>query len=279
MIEQMAHRLEQKTAARAAREARQRRQAGARLRTRRLEWIGALVVAVVAVLAGVIAFGSGGGGSAKVATPKNPTAVATVKRLLDGIPQSGMTLGSPTAPVTITEYADIVCPVCAVYATTTEPQLIVQYVRSGRVKLVLRGLETASFSHNHSEYVPSQTAIRSAGLQGRAWDYLQLAYNEQPQTIGGAPAELSSYVTPAYLQGLAQQTPGLDLTAWQAGTATPALSAAVAADAGAAHAAGVNATPAEIVSGPRGSVQYDSNGTLPAVPTLAQLAALIKQVS
>lgn len=279
MIDQVAHRLEQKTAARAAREARERRQAGRRLRTRRLEWIGTLVVAVAAALAAVIAFSSGGGGAAKGGTSKNAAADRTVERMLDGIPQSGMTLGSPTAPVTITEYADIVCPVCAVYATTTAPRLIAQYVRSGRVKLVLRGLETASFSNNHSEYVPSQTAIRSAGLQRRAWNYVELAYHEQPQAIGGAPAEQSSYVNAAYLQGLAQQIPGLDLPAWQAGTAKPALIAAVAADAGAARAAGVTGTPAEIVSGPRGSVQYNQNGTLSAVPTLAQLVALIKQVS
>jgi protein-disulfide isomerase len=278
MIWQMAHRLEQKQAAREARVARERRQAQARQRTRRLEWIGALVVVVVAALAAVIAFGAGAGGAAKVAAPKSRAAVATVKRLLDGIPQSGMTLGSPTAPVTITEYADLVCPVCAQYATTTEPQLIARYVRRGKVKLVMRGLETASFSHNHSAYVPSQTAIRSAGLQGRAWDYLELAYYEQPQTIGGAPAESSSYVNSAYLQDLARQVRGLDLGRWQAGTATPSLAAAVAADAAAAHAAGIDGTPTEVVSGPHGSVQYDRDGTLPAVPTMGQLATLIKQV-
>ena len=63
--------------------------------------------------------------------------------------------------------------------------------------------------------MPSRTAIRSAGLQRRAWDYIELAYYEQPPTIGGSPAEESSYVNAAYPQGLAQQVPGLVLTAWQ----------------------------------------------------------------
>jgi protein-disulfide isomerase len=278
MIGPMAHRLEQKAAARVAREAGERRRAASRERRRRLELLGAMGLAAVAAIAAVIAFGAGAGGKPTPTTTSSPSALATVRRLLVGIPQTGTTLGSPSAPVTITEYGDLVCPVCAVFATTTEPQLIAAYVRTGRVKLVFRGLETASMSHNHAEYPNTIAAVRSAGLQHRAWDYIELAYYEQPQTIGGVAAEETPYITPAYLQGLAAQVPGLNLSAWQANTADASLLATVAADAAAAQAARIAGTPAEIVSGPNGSVQYNAAGTLSAVPTLAQLAQLIDQV-
>jgi protein-disulfide isomerase len=229
-------------------------------------------------IAAVFAIGSGG--SSPAAKPSAPAGVAAgVDRLLAGIPESGTTLGSPSAPVTITEYGDLVCPVCAAFATTSEQQLIATYVRSGRVKLVFRGLETASYSHNHAEYPNTIVAVRSAGLQHRAWYYIELAYAGQPQTIGGVAAEEVAYITPGYLQQLAQQVPGLDLATWQANTTNPTLLASVTADANAAQAAGVDSTPTEIVSGPRGSVQYDRSGTLSAVPTLAALAQLIAQVS
>jgi len=275
----MAHRLEQKAAARAKREAGERRRAASRMLRHRLELLGAMAVAVVAAIAAVIAFGGGGAAKPRAAVTASPSAVATVSRLLAGIPQSATTLGSASAPVTITEYGDLVCPVCAVFATTTEPQLIATYVRAGRVKLVFRSLETASFSHNHDQFANTIVAVRSAGLQQRAWDYIELAYYEQPRTIGGVPAEEVSYVTPGYLQGLAQQVPSLDLSAWQANTTNASLIAAVAADGAAAQAAGITATPAELVSGPKGTVQYNQTGTLSAVPTLAQLTQLIDQVS
>jgi hypothetical protein len=125
---------------------------------------------------------------------------------------------------------------------------------------------------------PARTeAGRSAGLRGHAWDYAEPAYYEQPPTIDGAPAENSPYVTRAHLQDLARQVPGLDLSRWQAGAAKPSPAAAVA-DASAAHTAGVDGTPTEVVGGPHGSVQYDTAGTLPAVPTPGQPATLITQV-
>jgi len=46
----------------------------------------------------------------------------------------------------------------------------------------------------------------------------------------------------------------------------------------AAQSAGIDGTPTVVVSGPRGGVQYDRSQTVPAVPTLASLAALIQQV-
>src|SRR5439155_6373170 len=75
-----------------------------------------------------------GGGSRKPAAPRaQPT-------LFAGIPQRGNVLGSPHAPLTLVEYADLQCPYCGAFARDTLPALVSEYVRSGEVKLVFRGM-------------------------------------------------------------------------------------------------------------------------------------------
>ena len=93
---------------------------------------------------------------------------------LAGIPQHGNVLGNPNAPITITEYGDLVCPTCADFAVTTEPQIIAALVKTGKAKLVYRAFETASAYANGSQFVNTQVAARSAGLQDKEWNYLLL---------------------------------------------------------------------------------------------------------
>jgi len=64
---------------------------------------------------------------------------------LDDIP-----MGSPTAPVTIIEYASMTCPHCAAFANTTFPKLKEKYIDTGKVKYIMReypldGLAAAAF--------------------------------------------------------------------------------------------------------------------------------------
>ncbi len=268
----MANRAEQKAAARAAREARERTVHAAHARRQRLIWLGGVVAAVVVAIVVVVLTSQGSGPSPAA----KKSAVTTVRQLLDGIPESGTTLGDANAPVTVTEYADLVCSVCDDFARTSETQLIQTEVRPGHVKLVFRGFETASSFANGTEYANSQVAVRSAGLQHRAWYYVLLAFEEQPANSEDVP-----YVTVKYLQNLASQVPGLNLPDWQAGLTNQTLIDAVTNDARAGTAQGVTGTPAIIVSGPGGSVFYDKteDPNLSAVPSLPTLQQLITQAS
>ena len=117
----MASRAEQKAAARKAREAKQQELHAAATRRQRLLWLGGIVgVAVIALVVVVIASSNGGGsGPVHHSNSQTATAVAAVNQELHGIPQSGNTLGNPKAPVTITEYGDLVCPTCDDFALTS----------------------------------------------------------------------------------------------------------------------------------------------------------------
>jgi protein-disulfide isomerase len=238
----VASRAEQKAAAKAEREALEQAHAAAarRARTMRLGMGVAVAVLVVVILIVVSSSGGGKSGSAK---PSNVTATA-VTALLVGIPQSGTTLGSPSAKVTVTEFGDLECPICADFAMGAENNLISSDVRSGRVKLVYRSLQTAT--QDPSIFSTQQAAAYAAGAQDRAFNFIELFYNEQG-------AEDSGYVTAGYLDGLAKQVPGLNYAKWLAASSDVSYAQAVTADEQAAAKAGFDSTPTLVVTGPKGT--------------------------
>ena len=101
-------------------------------------------------------------------------------------------LGDPKAPLTVTEYVDLQCPVCARAATTTVPALIRDQVRAGKVKLAVR---TLSFLGPDS--VRAARVAAGAERQGRLWPFLEAFYARQG-------TENSGYVTDGFLRDVAR---------------------------------------------------------------------------
>jgi protein-disulfide isomerase len=265
----MASRKEQKEAARQRRLAEEQARAERARRERRLRMLGGTVVGAVVVVVVAIVISSSGS-SAQVIKPNSPAArkaASTVDTLLAGIPQQGNTLGSPSAKVTVTEYGDLVCPVCKGFALGAEKQLIAHEVRAGTVKIVYKALETASQTANNAMFVPSQTAALAAGNQKKGWNYIELFYHEQGD-------ETQSYVTDNYLGGLAKQIPGLNFSQWDSDRGSSSLKSQVTSDMTAATAAGFNATPTIVVSGPKAQAQ-----PIVSSASYSQLQDAIKQVS
>jgi protein-disulfide isomerase len=239
----------------------------------------------VAVIAVAIAISSGASGTTEVKpeSKQAKTAVAHIDTLLAGIPESGSTLGRPGAPITVTEYGDLECSVCDVLATPPsvtnaegesgtgwEDDLINQYVRTGRAKLVYRSLETASSGNpNPNAFELQQAAAGAAGLQDKAWYYIELFYNEQG-------AEDSGYVTESYLEGLARQIRGLNLSKWMADRNLAKIKNQVSSD----NAAGISVdggnagTPTLVIEGQDGTTVLP-----PGLPSsYGELEATIKSV-
>lgn len=239
-------------------------------RERRLRRTAGLVLIAVAFVAVAIAISRGtGAGPPKPGSPQARADASAVTRLLRGVPQSGVTLGSPRAPVTVTEFADLECSVCQAFALGAERQLISHEVRSGRVKLVYRSLCTATCTGplGSDGFAGQQAAAYAAGRQNLAWYYVQLFYAEQG-------SEGTAYVSPRYLDGLARQVPGLDYLEWRSDSALKQLHEAVAADERAAARRGFNTTPTIVVTGPRRRAH-----TIIGEPSYGMLRAAIKSVT
>jgi protein-disulfide isomerase len=146
----------------------------------RLAVLGA--VAVVAVLAAVVIAGGGSG---------TPTKSPGERSALRGIPQSGIALGSPKAPVTIVEFADLQCPFCAEYHRNVFPTILKRYVRTGKVRLELRLLR---FLGPDSDRL-ARAAV-AAAQQNRMWQFTSLAYDRQGR-------ENSGYATQSFIDKVA----------------------------------------------------------------------------
>jgi protein-disulfide isomerase len=147
--------------------------------------LGAAGLAVVLVVAG-IAISATGGAKAK------PVPRSSAAKLVAGIPEANGVLGNPNAPITVTEYLDPQCPICAEASKANLPGLIKNYVRTGKVKLQAR---TLSFIGPDS--VTAAKYAHGAEQQGKLWAFLETFYASQGQ-------ENSGYVTDDFLSQVAK---------------------------------------------------------------------------
>jgi protein-disulfide isomerase len=242
----MSSRKEEKDRLREQREAAERQLEQRERRRRRLATLAGILLGAAALVAIAVAAGSAGSSkpSGLVSGSKSSATVSAVSSLLRGIPQSGTRLGRPTAPVTMDYYGDLQCPVCRDFTLTSLPQVIKNDVRAGKLQIRYRSLETAT--PDPATFQTQQVAALAAGRQNRLWQFVELFYRQQGQ-------EGTGYVTAAYLNGLARQVPGLNMTAWRSARAESALGAQVRTDAAAASVAGATATPTLVIHGPKGT--------------------------
>ena len=198
----------------------------------------ALLVAVAIVVAALLVVlsqvGGPGTGSAEDAG-----------ELYSGIPQDGTTLGEDNAPVTLYLYEDFQCPFCGQFDREMFPDLIDDYVRDGKVRVVS---ETMAFLGPDS--VTAARAALAAGEQNRYWPYHTLLFENQGE-------ENSGYVTNDFLRGLAEDTSGLDVQKWEDRRAGNSFTKELEAVQSKAQAEGVNSTPTLIFEGPGGQVKID----------------------
>jgi protein-disulfide isomerase len=134
--------------------------------------------------------------------PRAPPRAAPPRRgpstLFAGLTERSGVVGDPKAPVTVTEYLDLQCPVCKHAAETTLPVLVRDYVRTGKVKLAARTLHFLGPDSDRAARVAA-----GAERQGRLWPFLDAFYARQG-------AENSGYVTDGMLRETARAA-GVDL--------------------------------------------------------------------
>ena len=199
---------------------------------------GAMFLGMAVVLVLIVVSSGGHGGD-----PGNIGDKAEVERLLSGIPQQGLVLGDPKAPVTLIEFGDLQCPVCAGYAKEILPPIIENQVKNGEAKIDFRNLVIIG-----EESVPAGAAALAAGEQARGWNYLELFYRNQGE-------ERSGYVTDEFMQAVAKAAGVKNLARWNHDR--PKLTGEVEKTTAEAGKLGYDGTPSFAVEGPgtRGSMQ------------------------
>jgi protein-disulfide isomerase len=170
----------------------------------RVLWIGAGIVAVVVlaiVLAVVFTGGSKGASTSDfppVGTLKDALpGAAEIDTELAGVPQSGMSLGKKDAPVTLTEYVDLQCPICREFEAAVMPDLIKNYVKPGKVRVETRVLKFIG-----PDSGKARNAMLAAAEQNKAYNFALLLYANQG-------TENTGWVTDNMLGQIASSVPGL----------------------------------------------------------------------
>jgi protein-disulfide isomerase len=150
-------------------------------------------------------------------------------------------LGDPEAPVTIVEFSDFQCPVCAQYFQQTWPALKEQYVDTGRVYYVFKDLPLTSI---HPQAFKAHEAARCAYELGGDEAYWQMHDRlfEGQQEWSGNPEH--SDVFNGYAGDI-----GLDQGAFAACLESGRQADAVQADTDEGFGLGVNGTPTFFIGG------------------------------
>lgn len=154
----------------------------------KMKWI-VLATAVLAVIVSVIVV---------FLNQEEAPAVETAQVDVSGQP----TLGEGNAPVTVVEYGDFKCPSCKAWGEMVYPQLVEDYVETGKVKFSYINV----FFHGN-ESVLGSLAAESVYEQSPEiyWEFHKALYDAQPVEDHDA-----AWITPEKLMEVASAFPEID---------------------------------------------------------------------
>ncbi len=112
-------------------------------------------------------------------------------------------MGSPSAPITLEVYADYECPSCGVFFRNIVPDLVAQYVQTGKIKFWHRDFPLVTL-HQHA-----QLAARFADAAGELGFYdlavtqiykTQDEWSQYGKNTGDIDGELTKVIPPGAMQ-------------------------------------------------------------------------------
>jgi protein-disulfide isomerase len=111
----------------------------------------------------------------RVASPQTGAAPNDVRVAIQGSPA----LGQESARVTIVEFSDYQCPFCRRYSSQVLPEIVKEYVKTGKVRYVFRDFPIASI---HPQAHRLHEAAHCAGDQGRYWEMHDRLFDDPQRT-------------------------------------------------------------------------------------------------
>jgi hypothetical protein len=157
-----------------------------------------------------------------------------VATLFAGIPQHGVVLGQPTAPVTLQVFIDLEDVDGARWFEDMLPPILERFVRTNVVRLEFHSFKTNTL--NRQPFFVQQVATLAAGTQNVLWNYAATFLKEQETMF-------TNYVNEKFVTEIAEHVNGLNLGEWER-SRTNAMARIVAADINIARGAGIHDTPA-----------------------------------
>jgi protein-disulfide isomerase len=155
----------------------------------RLLMLAAAAAAAIAAVVVIVVVATTGTKSDTTTTTGQPTGSGSG---LAGIPQHGDTLGRLAAPTTLMVFEDPQCPYCRQWNLDTLPTVVSQFVRTGKIKVVYRGIEILG-----SNSTDGLRAIYAAGRQNKLWNMVETLYERQGP-------ENSGWITPVVIKDAAR---------------------------------------------------------------------------
>jgi protein-disulfide isomerase len=172
---------------------------------------GVALVAVIAIVLAVV-LGSGNsspsttlGGLPATGNANGPAALPGAPQanaLFKGIPQQGLVLGKPSAPVEMEMFIDVQCPICQRYEVDSLPTIVQKYIRNGKVQLHLQ--PWAFIGGQGSQSFSGRLGLIAASFQNKGFEYAKVLYDNQGQ-------EDSGWLTDSMTGQIAASVNGLDV--------------------------------------------------------------------
>lgn len=166
--------------------------------------------------------------------PTNPGLVAPPTEVQVKLAAEDPVKGNPDAKVTVTEFADFQCPFCGRFHSDTYPQIVKDYVDTGKVKFVYKQLAILG-----KESTDAAIASLCAKEQDKFWEYHDYLYDHQSGENQGAFSSEN-------LKKFAVEV-GLNSTQFNSCLDSQKYSAQVQADVAEASRIGFNSTPSVAV--------------------------------
>jgi protein-disulfide isomerase len=238
---------------------------------------GVVLVAVIAIVLGVVLSSnssgdSSSGGSVVSASdmsglPKVGDAnwsgqldgASDANNLFNGIPQTGLVLGKPTAPVEMEMFIDVQCPFCQDYEVNNLPTVVKDDIKSGKVQLHLQ--PWAFIGGAGSQSFSGRLGLIAASFQNKGYEYAKVLYDNQG-------TEDTGWLTGRQMALIAASVNGLNLKKWQQSANGSAVKQIASTVDRLAAKAKVQGTPTVLVGCAGDTLQNVTSPTLE--PTLEQ---------